>query len=72
MKLNGTMKSILSVFLILILMLQAQQALAHGAAIDRSVLKMANTTLLTHDDLEAHKAFHKELAVSLRRRREWE
>lgn len=68
MQLSNIKNSIVSIFLILGLVLEAQQALAYEVAIDRPILKAAPSTLQCHDDLEIQKAFCKESAISVRKR----
>ncbi|GEM_PF-5397406 len=59
MKLRNILSSIFSIFIILALVLDAQQeAFAHGYALsNESVIKAADSTLTIHDDFEVEKIY---------------
>lgn len=57
MKLKNAIRSILSIFLILVLILEAHQVFAKGYLTEGAVVKIADSTLNSQDDLEIDKAF---------------
>lgn len=74
MKMKETTKVFFSLFLLFVLLLSNQQALANELAIETPIVKIANSTLHIHDEVEAHKLLHKvpdtrkrkEMALSFR------
>ena len=61
MKLRNAARSLLSIFLIFVLILDVHQVFAQPSLMEGAVVKIAPTTLNSQDDLEIDKAFYEAL-----------